>query len=457
MTRVQTCALPIFRTLPLIAAISMMFTGVARGQSLAELYEVAKGYDASYKSVQIQAQATRLKVDQAQAKLGPTAALTANVGLNYGGFYSPTHIDATRGTPSSHFYSAQSGTLVSTQPLFRPGDKAEVSQANLQLQVAEAQLRAAEQDLMVRLSQAYFDVLASQDSLTFIQAQMKAVSEQLEFAKRNFEVGTATITDTREAQASYDLTMAQEIAIQNDLRVKKMALDQLVGKNQIEPKPLSLTALPSPPAPNQVEDWVTLSEQNNPNIAQTRIGAEVARLEIDKAQAALGPSVDLQLTYNLTNNTNGTITSTSDSRFGVATGAVVLSLPLFNGNALSNRVKETMALRQKAETDIEALSRTVAQNTRSAFYGVVSGVSQVRALQAAEESSQVALDANKLGYSVGVRININVLDAQSKLFDTKAKLAKARYDVLLGHLKLKQVSGVLQADDLQQISQSLAP
>ena len=444
-----------FRTLPLIAAISMMFTGVARGQSLAELYEVAKGYDASYKSVQIQAQATRLKVDQAQAKLGPTAALTANAGLSYGGSYAPTAVTAF--TPRSHFYSAQTGTLVSTQSLFRPGDKAEVSQANLQLQVAEAQLRAAEQDLMVRLSQAYFDVLASQDSLTFIQAQMKAVSEQLEFAKRNFEVGTATITDTREAQASYDLTMAQEIAIQNDLRVKKMALDQLVGKNQIEPKPLSLTALPSPPAPNQVEDWVTLSEQNNPNIAQTRIGAEVARLEIDKAQAALGPSVDLQLTYNLTNNTNGTITSTSDSRFGVATGAVVLSLPLFNGNALSNRVKETMALRQKAETDIEALSRTVAQNTRSAFYGVVSGVSQVRALQAAEESSQVALDANKLGYSVGVRININVLDAQSKLFDTKAKLAKARYDVLLGHLKLKQVTGVLQADDLQQISQSLAP
>ena len=162
-----------FRTLPLIAAISMMFTGVARGQSLAELYEVAKGFDASYKSVQIQAQATRLKVDQAQAKLGPTAALTANVGLNYGGSYSPTA--ETPFTPRSHFYSAQSGTLVSTQSLYRPGDKAEVSQANLQLQVAEAQLRAAEQDLMVRLSQAYFDVLPSQDSLTFIQAQMKAV------------------------------------------------------------------------------------------------------------------------------------------------------------------------------------------------------------------------------------------------------------------------------------------
>ena len=142
---------------------------------------------------------------------------------------------------------------------------------------------------------------------------------------------------------------------------------------------------------------------------------------------------------------------------GLATGAVVMSYPLFNGNAFSNRVRETMALTQKAESDVDAIMRTVGQNTRSAFYGVVSGVSQVKALQAAEDSSQVALDANKLGYSVGVRININVLDSQSKLFDTKAKLAKARYDVLMGHLKLRQLSGVLQLEDLQNINNLLVP
>ena len=332
-----------------------------------------------------------------------------------------------------------------------------MSQANLQLQVADAQLQAAEQDLMVRLSQAYFDVLASQDNLTFIQAQMKAVSEQLAFAKRNFEVGTATITDTREAQASYDLAMAQEISAQNDLRVKKMALDQLVGKSNIDPKSVSLTAVPKGPVPESVEEWVTLSEQNNPSIKQYRISSDVAKLETDRAQASLKPTVDLQLSYSVTNNTNGTISSSIDSRYGVATGAVVMSYPLFNGNAFSNRVRETMALTQKAESDVDAIMRTVGQNTRSAFYGVVSGVSQVKALQAAEDSSQVALDANKLGYSVGVRININVLDSQSKLFDTKAKLAKARYDVLMGHLKLRQLSGVLQLEDLQNINNLLVP
>ena len=146
---------------------------------------------------------------------------------------------------------------------------------------------------MVRLSQAYFDVLASQDNLTFIQAQMKAVSEQLAFAKRNFEVGTATITDTREAQASYDLAMAQEISAQTDLRVKKMALDQLVGKSNIDPKSVSLTAVPKGPVPESVEEWVTLSEQNNPSIKQYRISSDVAKLETDRAQASLKPTVVL--------------------------------------------------------------------------------------------------------------------------------------------------------------------
>jgi len=439
----------LFCILPLIAAISMAFSGAARSQSLVELYDVAKNYDASFKSVQLQAQATRLKVQQAQAKLGPTATASANVSLNSGGYYSPAS--------TVHSYGTQTGTLLGSQPLYRPGDKAEVSQANLQLQIADAQLLAAEQDLMVRLSQTYFDILASQDSLTFIQAQMKAVAEQLAFAKRNFEVGTATITDTREAQASYDLAVAQEIAAQNDLRVKKMALDQLVGKSDTSPKPISLTLEPQGPVPDRVEEWVALTEQKNPSIKQYRITSDVARLETDKAQSALMPTVDLQLSYSYTNNSSGTIATTYDSQVGVTTGAVVLSVPLFNGNALSNRVKETISLRQKAESDVDTAVRNTSQNTRSAFFGLLSGVSQIKALKAAEESSQVALDANKLGYSVGVRININVLDAQSKLYDTKAKLAKARYDVLVGHLKLRQLSGVLQVEDLQNINNMLAP
>ena len=439
----------LFRTLPLIAAMSMAFAGTAHAQSLVELFDAAREFDAPFKSVQLQAEATKRKVEQAQAKLGPSVNLNLSANAN--------SLD-TNTLPVLN-YGAQTATLAGSQPLYRPADSAEVSQANLQLKLADEQLRAAEQDLMVRLSQAYFDVLASQDSLTFVQAQLKAVSEQLAFAKRNFEVGTSTITDTREAQASYDLVVAQEIAASNDVRVKKMALEQLVGKSGLSPKSVALSAMPQAPQPANVDEWVALSEQQNASVKQARIGVDVAKLEIDKANAGLKPTVDLQLSYTAQTNIKGTaaLAMTKDYNLGLATGAVVLNWPLYTGNALSNRVRETISLAGKASADLDNATRNIAQATRAAYFGVVSGVSQVKALKAAEDSSQVALEANQLGYSVGVRININVLDAQSKLFDTKAKLAKARYDVLVGHLKLRQLSGSLQLQDLQDINGLLAP
>ena len=439
----------LFRTLPLIAAMSMAFAGAAQAQSLVEMFEAARDFDAAFKSVQLQAEATKRKVEQAQAKLGPMVNLNLNGSTNL----IDNNLEASRG------YSSGTATIAGSQPLYRPADNAEVSQANLLLKLADEQLRAAEQDLMVRLSQAYFDVLASQDSLTFVQAQLKAVSEQLAFAKRNFEVGTSTITDTREAQASFDLVVAQEIAASNDLRVKKMALDQLVGKSDLSPKAVALSAMPQAPQPANVDEWVSMSAQQNASVQQARIGVDVAKLDIEKANAGLKPTVDLQLSYTLQTNMKGTVAQAlpKDYNLGLATGAVVLNYPLFNGNALSNRVRETMSLAGKASADLDNATRNIAQATRAAYYGLVSGVGQAKALKAAEESSQVALEANQLGYSVGVRININVLDAQSKLFDTKAKLAKARYDVLVGHLKLRQLSGSLQLQDLQDINKLLAP
>jgi outer membrane protein len=439
----------LFRTLPLIAAMSMAFAGAAQAQSLVEMFDAARDFDAAFKSVQLQAEATKRKVEQAQAKLGPMVNLNLNGSTNL----IDNNLEASRG------YSSGTATIAGSQPLYRPADNAEVSQANLLLKLANEQLRAAEQDLMVRLSQAYFDVLASQDSLTFVQAQLKAVSEQLAFAKRNFEVGTSTITDTREAQASYDLVVAQEIAAANDLRVKKMALDQLVGKSDLNPKAVALSAMPQAPEPANVDEWVSMSAQQNASVQQARIGVDVAKFDIEKANAGLKPTVDLQLSYTLQTNIKGTVAQLyrRTHNLGLATGAVVLSYPLFNGNALSNRVRETMSLAGKASADLDNATRNIAQATRAAYFGVVSGVGQAKALKAAEESSQVALEANQLGYSVGVRININVLDAQSKLFDTKAKLAKARYDVLVGHLKLRQLSGSLQLQDLQDINKLLAP
>jgi outer membrane protein len=205
-----------------------------------------------------------------------------------------------------------------------------------------------------------------------------------------------------------------------------------------------------------VDQWVQASEQVHPSIRQAQLNLDVAKLETEKAQAGHKPTLDLTAGYNITKNSNGASNSVVDSRIGITTLGLTFNLPLFAGFATQNRIRETLALEDKARNDLDGAKRAVAQTTRTAYFGVVSGLGQVKALEAAEASSQSALDANKLGYTVGVRINIDVLNSQSQLFQTKRDLAKARYDVLVGGLKLRQANGTLKPEDLQPVNQLLA-
>jgi outer membrane protein len=439
------------RLLPLFMAISATFALSAQAQSLVDLYESARGFDASYQSAKSQFNATQAKAEQARAALLPTA------NLGFVKSRSSQELTTESGAGNKNFsYGTETTTLSASQPLYRPANLASYQQGSKQFDLAQAQLLAADQDLIVRVSQAYFDVLASQDSLTFVKAQKTAVAEQLASAKRNFEVGTSTITDTREAQARFDLVVAQEIAAENDLRVKKIALDQLVGKTEAQPKqlaqPLTLPAV----TPGDVNLWVQQSSDVHPSIKQAQIGLDVAQLETKKAEAGHKPTLDLTVNMNAINNLDGSSSGPGSSRVNASAIGLSFNLPLFAGFATQNRIKETLALEDKARNDLEGAKRAVAQGTRTAFFGVLSGQGQVKALEAAEASSQSALDANKLGYQVGVRINIDVLNSQSQLFDTKAKLAKARYDVLLGSLKLRQANGTLKAEDLGGVNALLA-
>jgi outer membrane protein len=436
------------RRLPLLMALGLGFTFAAQAQNLGALYTAALGFDATYQSAKSQFDATLAKRDQSKALLLPKAALALSS--------SRTNYES-KSVPASAIdreFGTQSATISASQPLYRPADWASYAQGMKQADLAQAQLLAAEQDLVIRTSQAYFDVLTSTDSLTFVKSQKAAVAEQLASAKRNFEVGTSTITDSREAQARYDLVIAQELAAENDLQVKSLALNQLVGKQDAQPKPLSTPGALADLKPTDVDQWVRESEAQHPGIKQLEVALEVAKLETEKAVAGHKPTLDLVGSYGASSN-NGSATSRLDTGSNVTTIGLSLNIPLFAGFSTQNRIKETLALEDKARTDLEATKRTVAQGTRTAYFGVLSGLGQVKALEAAEASSQSALDATKLGYQVGVRINIDVLNSQSLLFDTKAKLAKARYDVLMGGLKLRQASGTLKADDLQAINNLL--
>ena len=441
---IQRKALPRLISVAIASALVAMN---AQAQNLVELYDSARAFDASYQSARLQYDANLARADQARAGILPTAGL--NVGASRTGF------DNTNPAIDRSF-STQNATLTASQPLYRPANWATYEQGFKQVDLAKAVLDAAEQDLIVRSSQAYFDVLAAQDTLAFVGAQKTAVAEQLASAKRNFEVGTSTITDTREAQARFDLVTAQEIAADNELRVKKLALDTLAGKTNAQPKALMVpTALPAV-VPQDVNAWVDQSALVHPTVRQAQSGLEIAELEVNKAEAGHKPTLDVNASYNTTRNPSGSVQNTLNSRSSNAVIGLAFNLPLFAGFATQNRIKETLLLKDKAQNDLEGARRSVALATRTAFFGVQSGQGQVKALEAAQLSSQSALDANKLGYQVGVRINIDVLNSQSQLFQTKRDLAQARYNVLLGGLRLRQANGTLSPTDLLVINSLLA-
>ena len=428
---------PPLRLRPLALTMALSLAGAAQAQSLVDLYAAARDFDATYQSAKAQNEANLYKADQAMALVLPKVGINATLSAGLA--------QAERG------FNNNSVTLDASQGLYRPADDASYAQSRKAVQQAASALQIAEQELILRLSQAYFDVLASTDSLEFVKAQKVAVQEQLAAAKRNFEVGTSTITDAREAQARFDLVLAQEIAAENDLRVKVLALAQLVGKPDVKPLAVASNFSLSEFSPADMNEWLTIGQTEHPVIRQLNLALEVARLETQKANAANMPTVDLVARYQTTTN-NGSVALPGSSGSNAYTVGFNINLPLFAGYSIQNRVKETLSLEDKARSELEAAQRNVAQSTRAAFMGVDSALGQVRAYEAAAISSQSALDANKLGYQVGVRINIDVLNSQSQLYDTKAKLSKSRYDVLMGNLKLRLASGILKSADLQAIN-----
>lgn len=449
----------LFRQLPIALAVVLSFSSSVQAQSLVELYEIARGYDATFISAKAQYEANLAKANQTLGGILPnisfgSTATRTNATVSY---------DQSPSSNGQNIYGNYTANVTLTQPLYRPAVWNTYKQGGSQLLQATAQYEAAEQELLVRVTQTYFDVLSSQDSLEFVKAQKKAVAEQLASAKRNFEVGTATITGVRDAQARYDLTYAQEIAAENDLRIKTLALGLAVGRTDIKAKPLRDNSKLIDPPKEPMDTWVSQSEVMSPTVRQAQLALDVARLEVDKAFAGHLPTLDGQIYYGGSRNVGGSATNalgtgvTASNHVLNPSASLTLSVPLFAGFTTQYRIRETKALEDKAVSDLDNAKRTVAQTTRTAYLGLIAGLSQVKAYEAAEASTQSALDANKLGYSVGVNINIDVLNSQSQLYQTKRDLAKARYDVLVGNLKLRQAAGTLTPQDLQEINQLLAP
>jgi outer membrane protein len=438
----------------LAAALPAVLPTRAAAEDLMQVFRDAQVYDATYAAAKRSLEAGKEKGPQGLALLLPTLGLSANATR------SRTEVefrDPSASALNSIRSPDQAGyTLTFTQPVFRYQNWIQYDQGQAQVKQAEATYANAYQDLITRVAQAYFDVLASQDTLTLVRAQKEAIAEQLEQAKRNFEVGTATITDTHEAQARYDLSGAQEIAAANDLEAKRRVLQLITGKEYAELKPLRADIKMPPPNPNDMESWAELAGKQGYAVQVGEAGLQIAQLEAKRNRAAHLPTLDFFATYGQSG-----ASATSDSNLARNTDQSViglqLAMPLYQGGGLSSRDRESAALALKARDDLDNARRTAVLTERQIYLSVINGIAQVAALEQALVSSTSALDSNKLGYEVGVRINIDVLNAQQQVFSTKRDLALARYNTLINHLRLKAGAATLREEDLEVVNRALGP
>ncbi|MGZ3241440.1 MAG: TolC family outer membrane protein [Burkholderiaceae bacterium] len=429
----------------LATMIAGMFLSLpAHAADLLQLYKEALANDSVYASASAVLAAGEEKEPQGRAGLGPTIALS--------GGYNKTNYQMQSPTALTTSFFANSYTLSLTQPLFRWDNWELFEQSKLSVAISQAQFAQAQQDLIVRVSQAYFDVLTAQDALSALQAQQTAITEQLAAAKRSFELGAATITDTHEAQARYDLAVAQVLAAKNDLRVKLIALKQIIGKPPGDLAILRTGVQLNAPTPLAMEPWIESAEQQNYTVIAQKLALEVARRDINKSRAGHAPTLELVANRNHTNQSGAITSPLNGNTYNASMIGIQWNMPIFSSFAVTSKVRESIALEDKARNDLETARRTASQNASQAYLGVSSGLEQVKALEAGEASSKLALRSNKLGYEVGVRINIDVLNAQQQVYSTQKDLAKARYDTIMNGLRLKAAAGTLKEEDVAEVN-----
>jgi outer membrane protein len=431
-----------FKPLFLALTLTLALAPAAQAANLSDVFRDAQAYDAQYASARAAYQAGQEKSVQGRAGLLPNVNLGGNLSYNDIG-----------GELQDNDFTSNQLALTASQPLFRRQNTVAYEQSKGQVKIAETQFKVAGQDLILRVAQAYFDVLQSQDNIAFIVAQKAAITEQLAAAKRNFDVGTATITDTHEAQARYDLAVAQEIAEQNTLNIRLRTLEKLIGK-PAGALDILVEAAPLKGEPGSIDDWANRAAEGNLQAEIQRLSKAIADQEVERNRAGHYPTLDAVAGYTINNNQafGAQPVDTRSTSVGLQ-----LNLPIYQGGLTSSQVREAVANQEKARQDLENATREASLQARQAWLNVSSGVARVQALEQALVSTKAQLDSTKLGLQVGVRTNLDVLDAEQQVLSARRDLAGARYAYLLSGLSLKAAVGSLSPADLAGIDQHLKP
>lgn len=427
-----------------IPLFSILFTVNCFAADLVSIYKLAEKNDPSYLQEIASHRATLESRPQALSQLLPSVSLSAettrldqDISLS-GGF----------GTGGEVNFNRRGYTLSVTQPIFRRDRFIALDQADSEINQAEAELTQAQQDLIVRISERYFDILASQDNLEFAQAEVKSLSRQLEQANQRFEVGLSAITDVQEAQAGYDLAVAQEIQAENAIDNAREAMREFTGDYITAFDGLGDTMSLVRPEPETIDSWTQLSLEQNLGVIAANHATETARREIKRQSAGHYPTLDLVAAqdYNSSGGRFGT-NKTHTSSVGLE-----LNIPIYSGGSVSSQTREAHENYNIAIQSLEQARRSAQRLTREAYLGVISGISQVKALKQAVVSSETALEATEAGFEVGTRTAVDVVASQRTTSEARRNYSQAKYDYILDTIRLKQAAGSLSPDDLELIN-----
>lgn len=429
---------------PLLFCGLLLVLGVqVRADDLISTYKLALDSDPQYQAA-IEAHSAALEVVP-QAR----SALLPNIGI--GGAASRERYDP-RNEGDTTYSTNQTYSIGLRQSLYQRESFMQLKQADSRVAQADAQLIAAQQDLVLRVATRYFLVLGAHDNVEFVQADKEAIERTLEQARQRFEVGLAAITDTLEAQARYDIAVSNEINAEQLLADTEEAMRELTGELPVAPEILRPEIPLLQPDPASQDEWVTTAAEQNPLILAAEAATEVAKQEIQVKNSGHYPTLDAVADYTYLDNTFGGIQplERNDSAIGLE-----LNIPIYQGGLVSSQTSQARYEYNKAMEELDQQRRATERQTRNNYRGVLSGISKVKALQHAVESNEKAVEAAQAGFDVGTRAIIDVLDAQRDLLAARRDYARSRYDYLLDTLRLKQAAGILAATDLAQVNELL--
>ncbi|MGB5540474.1 MAG: TolC family outer membrane protein [Gammaproteobacteria bacterium] len=430
--------------------VFFLFSGLlaapaAPADDLADVYRKALAADPVFLAASAQHQAAL------EAKPQSRAALLPAVSLN--GSASRDRFDPRTSGPTTYATNQLYGINL-RQPIFYRERFIQLKQADSRIAQADAVFTSAQQELILRVANAYFTVLAANDNLAFVRADKEALQRTLDQAQQRFEVGLAAITDKLKAQAAYDISISDEISAEQLLADSHEALREVTGTlpdtlERLRPE------IPLPgPEPADQDQWVRSAIEQNPLMLAAQAATETAKQEIQVQRSGHYPSLDLTADYSYRDSNFGGLTSNPLERNDSSVG-LELNLPLYQGGFVTSRTREQRSLYEQAVEQQESQYRATERQTRDNYRGIVSGISRVSALERAIESNQKAYEAAKSGFDVGTRDIVDVLDAQRELLRARRDYARSRYDYLLSTLRLKQAAGILAEEDLLQINELL--